>query len=80
MKKICLNCASCKIQITDDGSDLDFSKPLVCTNNKFYLIDDFLVDIRGQNRDIKGKIVDDEDTCKNFKWNRARKNDLKAGC
>lgn len=81
IKKICLNCKFAKLQLTDDGTDLDFDKSLVCIKydalslNKMYYID-----LDGENQKVLGIEIEDEHSCKSFTINKAREKDILDGC
>ena len=82
MKKRCELCVFAKIQITDNGLDIDLDKPLVCIKNgsDLPLKKSFLVDVGGINRTALGIEVEDGGLCEHFKVSKQMQKDIKDGC
>lgn len=81
INKICLNCKYAEIQITECGTDLDFDKPLVCTNIKGKdITQSFVVDVDNENVLVQGFEVEDNNTCNRFLVSKGREKDIQAGC
>lgn len=84
MKKaeVCINCIFAKLQLTDDKTDIDLDKSLVCIKNgyKLPLKKSYNIDFNGINQVALGMEVDLDNSCSNFIFSKHRKRDIQDGC